>query len=97
LIGLLNRKYPDWRITKRNGYANFRPGSCDQLPINQTATVRAIRKNLCEPCPAWVLGIGDRCACIGFAQRRSAFCVRMVRDTPQACIHPINAIKFLIE
>jgi hypothetical protein len=44
-----------------------------------------------------VLGIGDRCACIGSAQRRSAFCVRMVRDTPQACIHPINAIKFLIE
>ncbi|MBN3759755.1 hypothetical protein [Burkholderia sp. Ac-20365] len=42
-------------------------------------------------------GIGDRCARTGFAQRHSAFCVRMVRDTPQACIHPINAIKFLID
>ncbi|CAG9265181.1 hypothetical protein PCAR4_60333 [Paraburkholderia caribensis] len=41
--------------------------------------------------------ISDRCARTVFAQRRSVFCVRMVRDTPQACIHPINAIKFLIE
>ncbi|CAG9190268.1 hypothetical protein BCAR13_100120 [Paraburkholderia caribensis] len=23
--------------------------------------------------------------------------MRMVRDTPQSCIHPINAIKFRIE
>jgi hypothetical protein len=42
-------------------------------------------------------GIVDRFARTGFAQRRSASCVRMVRDTPQACIHPINAINFLIE
>jgi hypothetical protein len=31
------------------------------------------------------------------AQRKTCSCVRMVRQTPKACIHPINAINSQVE
>ncbi|MBP0593761.1 hypothetical protein J8I87_29560 [Paraburkholderia sp. LEh10] len=50
-----------------------------------------------SPCLRGFSGSFDRWARTGFAQSHSVFCVHVVRNTPRACIHPINAIKFLTE